>query len=218
MNQLVIPNLKQLSILSLHLDSQNSKQKLKTTSSHNIIIGITQHKFFYSKIELEQSFIQCYSDEITSEIELNYSHKATKCKTNLKKKECDLLKTYTIQFVDPKEFGGNKQTYFLIILLNLAILLLFILFIGSLIYLYNKYQIEPQGKYVQQMPEVTSQNCKTDDHSNFQVAQSSKLVPNSRDDQTPISEQRDQVNQQLRSNRPVTQENVDQSPGPFEIS
>ncbi|CAD8180801.1 unnamed protein product [Paramecium pentaurelia] len=202
MNQLVIPNLKQLGILSLNLDQQNLQIK-ETNSSHNIIIGITQHKFFYSKVELEQSFIQCYSDEITSEIVLNYSHKATKCKTNLKRRECELIKSYTIQFVEPKEFG--------------AILLLFILFIGSLIYLYKKYQIEPRKHQSDQTPDVT-QNLKTDHQNNFPLPSSNKLVPVSRDDQTPISEQRDQMNLQLRSNRPVTQENGDLSPGPFEVS
>ncbi|CAD8095703.1 unnamed protein product [Paramecium sonneborni] len=214
MNQLVIPNLKQLGILSLNLDQQ--KQQLREgTSSHNIIIGITQHKFFYSKVELEKSFIQCYSDEMTTEIQLNYSHKATRCKYNLKSRECELIKTYKIQFVEPKQFGGNKQTYLLIILLYIVILLLFILFIGALIYLYKKYQVDHE-KYNEHMPDVT-QNLKTDNQNNFQIPSSNYLVPISRDDQTPISEQREQMNQQLRNNRPITQENGDLSPGPFEI-
>ncbi|CAK89638.1 unnamed protein product (macronuclear) [Paramecium tetraurelia] len=212
MNQLVIPNLKQLSILSFNKDTQ-----LKEAISKNIIIGITQHKFFYSKVQLEQSFIQCYSDEATSKIELHYTHKATRCKTNLKKKECNLDKSYQIQFVEPKEFGGNKQTYFLIVLLYLAILLLFILFIASLIYLYKKYHVEPQPKFHQKIPETTAQNLGTDHPNNYQLATQNKFVPHSRDDQTPISEQRDQMNQKLHNNRPVTQENCDQSPGPFEI-
>ncbi|CAD8195257.1 unnamed protein product [Paramecium octaurelia] len=212
MNQLVIPNLKQLSILSFNQGSQ-----LKEPLSKNIIIGITQHKFFYSKVQLEQSFIQCYSDEATSEIELQYTHKATKCRTNLKKKECNLAKSYTIQFVEPKQFGGNKKTYILIVLLYLAILLLFLLFIGSLIYLYKKYQVEPQAQFHQNMPETTVQHLGTDHHHKYQLATQKKLAPHSRDDQTPISEQRDQMSQKLHSNRPVTQENCDQSPGPFEI-
>ncbi|CAK59139.1 unnamed protein product (macronuclear) [Paramecium tetraurelia] len=182
MNQLVIPNLKQLGILSLNLDQQNLELK-EATSSHNIIIGITQHKFFFSKVELEQSFIQCYSDEITSQIQLNYSHKATRCKTNLKRNECDLIKSYTIQFVEPKQFGGNKQTYLLIILLYIVILLLFILFIGSLIYLYKKYQIEPKQQSCEQTPDVT-QNLKTDHQSNFPQPSSKEIAPVSRDDQT----------------------------------
>ncbi|CAD8096546.1 unnamed protein product [Paramecium sonneborni] len=214
MNQLVIPNLKQLGILSLNLDQQKLQLK-EGNSSYNIIIGITQHKFFYSKIELEKSFIQCYSDEITSEIQLIYSHRATRCKNNLKSRECELIKTYNIQFVEPKQFGGNKQTYLLIILLYIAILLLFISFIGALIYLYKKYQVDHE-KYREHIPDVT-QNLKTDNQNNFQLPSQSKLAPVSRDDQTPISEQREQMNQQLRSNRPITQENGDLSPGPFEI-
>jgi len=39
MNQLVIPNLKQLDILSLILDIKSHKNNNKTT--HNIIVGIT---------------------------------------------------------------------------------------------------------------------------------------------------------------------------------
>ncbi|CAD8054433.1 unnamed protein product [Paramecium primaurelia] len=209
MNQLVIPNLKQLDILSLILDIKSHKNNNKTT--HNIIVGITQHKFFFSKIELQQSYIECYSDSTTSELELIYQQKSTYCKSNMKNKICQLNKTYTIQFVDPKAFGGGKDTYLIIVLLYVISIASFLVLMGTLIILYKKYhQIHlPQQ---QQLDEKEEQPY-TSTTRHIKMASSKKIIYLPKADQTPISGVQEQINLQLNNNnRPITQDNQDLSP------
>ncbi|CAD8097062.1 unnamed protein product [Paramecium sonneborni] len=207
MNQLVIPNLKQLDILSLNLDLQINKNQNKTT--HNTIVGITQHKFFFSKVELQQSYIECYSDTITSEIELKYQQQSTQCKSNLKNKICQLNKIYTIQFVDPKAFGGGKETYLLILILYLISIAFFLIFLGTLIILYKRYHRIPQRIELEDKEEQPYSNTVR----HIKMASSKKIIYSSKADQSPVTGLQEQINQQLNNNnKPIAQENQDLSP------
>ncbi|CAK70506.1 unnamed protein product (macronuclear) [Paramecium tetraurelia] len=212
MNQLVIPNLKQLDILSLNLDLKPHKNNIKNT--HNIIVGITQHKLFFSKIELQQSYIECYSDSTTQEFELTYQQKSTYCKSNLKNKVCKLNKTYTIQFVEPKAFGGGKDTYLLIILLYVISIASFLVLMGTLIVLYKRYHRIPQRQKLQEKEEKEEQTFSSTNR-HIKMASSKKIIYLPKVDQTPISGVQEQINFQLNgnhNNRPITQDNQDLSP------
>ncbi|CAD8114753.1 unnamed protein product [Paramecium sonneborni] len=207
MNQLVIPNLKQLDILSLNLNFYKNRNQNKTIQ--NIIVGITQHKFFFSKIELQQSYIECYSDNISSEIVLEYQQKSTYCKSNLKNKICQQNKVYTIQFVDPKAFGGGKEAYLLILILYVISIAFFLIFLGTLIFLYRRYHRIPKRIELDDKEEQPYTNTVR----HMKMASSKNIIYLSKTDQTPISGVQEQVNEQLNNNNiPITQENQDISP------